>query len=471
MTYTATTYLKSHHISSGKTIRESMQDRFDYGQNPYKTQDGDLILSYECDPETADAEFLLSKAKYKAITGREQKRDEDVLCYQIRQAFPPGELDAEAALQTSYELAMRWTKGNHAFFVVSHVDRPHPHCHIYYNSTSLDCARKFRDFLGSGRALRRLSDRVCIEHGLSVITNPKLHSQGKFKHYGDWLNAGGKQPTYLEQLRTVIDAALAKQPANFAAFLSYMEAAGYTVKHGRSGSISFLAPGQKRPTRLRASTLGEGYGPEEIQAAISGSRRITEATDRKVNLIVDIQAKLREGKGPGYERWAKVFNLKQLAAALAYLQENNLLEYAQLEEKAEAAGQFHALMDEIKTIEAALTVNRELKAATVKYAKTRPVFEAYKAAGYSRKFLAEHEAELAIYRAARTDFQRLLNGAKLPKMDKLKEEGRKLTDRKKALYADYQEVKRDMQEVLAAKANIDYLLGYDGQEKNKKQER
>lgn len=91
----------------------------------------------------------------------------------------------------------------------------------------------------------------------------------------------------------------------------------------------------------------------------------------------------------------------------------------------------------------------------MKYAKTRPVFEAYKAAGYSRKFLAEHEAELAIYRAARTDFQRLLNGAKLPKMDKLKEEGRKLTDRKKALYADYQEVKRDMQEVLAAKANID----------------
>lgn len=159
-----------------------------------------------------------------------------------------------------------------------------------------------------------------------------------------------------------------------------------------AGASAFWLPARNRPTRLRASTLGEGYGPEEIQAAISGSRRITEATDRKVNLIVDIQAKLREGKGPGYERWAKVFNLKQLAAALAYLQENNLLEYAQLEEKAEAAaGQFHALMDEIKTIEAALTVNRELKAATVKYAKTRPVFEAYKAAGYSRKFLAEQK--------------------------------------------------------------------------------
>ena len=86
---------------------------------------------------TADNEFLLSKAKYKAITGREQKKDEDVLCYQIRQSFVRGEVDAETALKIGYDLAMRWTKGNHAFFVVSHIDRPHPHVHIYYNSTSL----------------------------------------------------------------------------------------------------------------------------------------------------------------------------------------------------------------------------------------------------------------------------------------------------------------------------------------------
>lgn len=196
----ATVFLKAHHISKGETIAQSMKDRFDYGQNPVKTRDGDLIAAYECDPKTADAEFLLSKAKYKAITGREQKRDEDVLCYQIRQAFPPGELDAEAALAVSYELAMRWTKGAHAFFVVSHIDRPHPHCHIYYNSTTLDCTRKFRDFLGSGRALRRLSDRVCIEHGLSVIANPKLHSQGQYKHYGAW-QGDTKPPTFQQQLK------------------------------------------------------------------------------------------------------------------------------------------------------------------------------------------------------------------------------------------------------------------------------
>ncbi len=105
----------THHISKGETIAQSMKDRFDYGQNPEKTQGGELISAYECDHRTADAEFLLAKAKYKAVTGREQKRDADVLCYQIRQAFKPGEITPEEANRVGYETAMRWTKGNTPF--------------------------------------------------------------------------------------------------------------------------------------------------------------------------------------------------------------------------------------------------------------------------------------------------------------------------------------------------------------------
>ena len=134
---TATTYLKAHHISKGETIAQSLKDRFEYGQNPDKTEGGELISCYECDHMTADAEFLLSKAKYKAITGREQQRDADVLCYQIRQSFKPGEITPEEANRVGYETAMRWTKGKHAFFVATHTDRRHIHNHIYYNSTAL----------------------------------------------------------------------------------------------------------------------------------------------------------------------------------------------------------------------------------------------------------------------------------------------------------------------------------------------
>ena len=153
-----------------------------------------------------------------------------------------------------------------------------------------------------------------------------------------------------------------------------------------------------------------------------------------------------------------MFNLKQMAAALAYLQDNGLTDYEQLEQKATAATErFHKLSDQIKSTEAALHTNMELKAATVQYAKTRPVFEKYKASKYSKKFLAEHEADIELYRAA--------------KMDTLKEKGRKLSEQKKKLYAEYRKTKADMQEVTTIKANIDYLLGYSEPGRKKEQER
>ncbi|WP_312636347.1 relaxase/mobilization nuclease domain-containing protein [Oscillibacter sp.] len=465
----ATTYFKPHHISKGETIAQSMKDRFDYGQNPEKTQGGDLVLAYECDPKTADAEFLLSKAKYKAVTGREQKKDEDILCYQVRQSFVPGEVDSETALKIGYDFAMRWTKGKHAFFVVSHVDRPHPHVHIYYNSTTLDCTRKFRDFLGSARAVRRLSDRICLENGLSYIVNPKLKSKGKYRHYGQWLG-GNKTPTFQERLKVQIDICLADKPPDMDSFLQAMGLAGFEVKHRRGGGISFRMEGQERFTQLRASTLGKGYGLEDIRAAIEG--RAAPMERRKVNLIVDIQSRMRAGKGPAYEQWAKIYNLKQMAAALQYLQENGLMDYADLEQKAaQAADRFHMLSDSIKFTETAMRTNTELKAAVVDYAKTRPVFEGYKAAKYSRKYLAEHEADIAAYRAARATMDRLLNGSKLPKMDTLKTEFQRLSADKKKAYQEYRQAKKNMQEIITVKSNIDHLLGLTDGQKNKEMER
>lgn len=475
---TATTYLKAHHISGGKTIFESMQDRFDYGKNPAKTLGGALIRSYECDPMTADAEFLLAKAKYKAVTGREQKRDADVLCYQIRQSFPPGELDPEAALEIGYELAMRWTKGNHAFFVVSHADRPHPHVHIYYNSTSLDCTRKFRDFIGSARALRRLSDRVCLEHDLSVIANPKLHSKGKYLHYGQWL--GTARPTsQKEQIRQAIDAALAERPADLEDFLRRMDAAGLEVLHGRGGVISFRVPGMDRPARWRSSTLGAGYGPEDVRAVIEGRAPTRKAgagqprpAPRRVNLIIDIKRRMAEGKGPGYEQWAKIYNLKQMASALQFLQENGLTDYDELAAKTEATvDRAHTLAGELRDVEEQLSKTSELMGAVVDYAKTRPVFEAYKAARYSRKFLAEHEAELDTYRAARATMNGILNGAKLPRMDALKKSRAELTAQRKELREQYRAAQREMREFVTVKGNIDHLIGATGGRENKEQER
>lgn len=450
---------------------------FNYGTNPEKTKGGELIRSYECDPMTAAAEFLLAKEKYKAVTGREQRQGSDVLYYQIRMSFPPGELDPEAALEIGYELGMRWTKGRHAFFVVSHADHPHPHVHIYYNSTALDCTRKYRNFFGSSFALRRLSDRVCLEHDLSVIQNPKLHSQGQFLHYGQWLG-DRRKPSFKAQIRSAIDTALAQRPEDPAAFLSLLESAGVEVIHGRGGVISFKAPGQERPARWRRSTLGDGYGPEDVEAVLRGeapARPVGSsgaAPRQKINLIIDIQKRMAQGKGPGYERWAKLYNLKQMAAALQFLQEHDLTDYAALATKTEAAvEQAHALAGELRAVEDQLARTSELMGAVVEYAKTRPVFDGYKAAKYSKKYLAEHGDELDRYRAAKAAINDLLAGAKLPKMDALKKSRQELAARKKELYTQYRAAQRDMRELVAVQGNIDHLLSVTGGRENKDQER
>jgi len=477
----ATTYLRSYKTSPYMTAQQTMRDRFDYGLNPRKCA---AVSSYLCDPKTADAEFMLVKSQYEAETGR--KADDGNLFYQIRQAFPFGEVTPEEANRIGYETAMRWTKGKYQFFVVTHTDKEHTHNHIYYCSTAHDRSRKYHNFWGSTFAVRRLSDRVCLEHGLSIVKNPKQHSKGKYKHYGRWQDDnGGKEPTFQQRLKDQIDACLAENPESFDVLLHMMSEAGFEVKHGRGGAISFRAPayGQDRFTRLCSDTLGEGYGPEELRAVIEGRAPLPAGRNRPpagsvgssgggINLLVDIQAKMQEGKGPAYENWATIYNLKQMAATLQFLQENNLLEYAQLERRAaQASDRFHALTEELREVESALTVNTELKAASVDYAKTRAVFDGYKAAGYNKAYLAEHEGELALYRAAQATFRRLLDGQKLPKMDALKAEGRELTARKKAAYTEYRAVKKEMRDVVTAKGNIDRLLGLTGPGKDKEMQR
>ena len=170
----AATRLIALHVNKGKTVAQCLADRTDYSQNAAKTNDGEFISSYECDPKTADEEFLLSKRQYQHITGRQQKNN--IIAYQIRQSFKPGEITPEEANQVGYETAMRWTKGKHAFIVATHIDKSHIHNHIIYNSTSLDATRKFKNFFLSGLAVQRLSDIVCLEHGLSIIT-PKPYRE------------------------------------------------------------------------------------------------------------------------------------------------------------------------------------------------------------------------------------------------------------------------------------------------------
>lgn len=451
----ATTRIISMRLNKGKTLSQCLHNRTAYAMNPEKTNEQELVKSYECDPHTIENEFLLAKRQYALLTGRCQKND--VIAYQVRQSFKPGEITPEEANRVGCEFAERFLKGKYAFIVCTHTDRAHIHNHIIWNSTALDCKHKFRDFLRSGRAVSKLSDLICTEHNLSVIEKPK----GKGKPYNIWLGKD-KKTSHREQLRAAIDESLSKGPQSFSELLSMLESSGCEIKRHKNPSIRI--DGKHRFARF--DTLGAGYSADELRAIISGTKKRPErkrkAKEKEgVSLLVDIRKKMQQGKGPGYARWAKSFNLKQMAQTVLYLQEHNLLDYAELSQKAaDAANKFNQLTAEIKDAEKRMAEISVMRTHIINYAKTREIYVGYRKAGYSKKYLAEHEADIILHKAAK----KYLDDAGLkhfPSVKQLDTEYAELLSKKKEIYAAYRKAREESRELLTAKANVDRILGIE----------
>lgn len=446
----AATRLIALHKNKGKTVAACLKSRTDYVQNPDKTENGELVSSYECSPLTVDAEFMLSKRQYELVTGRRQKND--VIAYQIRQSFRPGEITAEEANKVGYELAMRFTKGKYAFIVATHTDREHIHNHIIYNSTALDSTRKFRDFLLSGLTVQRLSDLICLEHQLSVIEIKPYRERQKRTLYPP-------KESNRDRLCGIIDSILAEKPKDYEDFLQRLEAEGYEVKRGKYTSVK----GARQKRFIRFCTLGAGYSEDELKAVIAGEaehhpHQKQPPKEQPFQLLVDVQAKPAEGKSSGYTRWAKRYNLKEMSKTLIFLQNKKIGSIEEMQERVDTAtARYHELGDSIKAAEKRMAEIAVLRAHIINYAKTRPVYDAYRKTGYSKRFLENHRAEISLHKAAKTAFDKA-GLKKLPKVKTLNAEYAELLTQKKAAYPDYRKAKEEMQELLRAQKNVEMFF-------------
>ena len=458
----AATRLIPLHVNKGKTVARCLADRVDYSQNPEKTEDGKYVSSYGCNPETVDEEFLLSKRQYVQITGRKSKKD--VIAYQIRQSFKPGEVTPEEANQIGHELAMRFTKGAHAFIVATHTDQKHIHNHIIFNSTTLDCTRKFRDFYFSGIALRRISDLICLEHGLSVI-KPKAYCDRE--KYQDTRFTKSKRG----EIREAIDTILLEEPKDFEDFLKKMEREGFFIR--REKQLAILLEGSVRPIRFKS--LGKGYTEEDIVKRILGDESLvpkSKSFAERINYsLIDIQKKLQEGKGGGYQRWAKVFNVKQTAKTILFLQERGIYDYESLKQITDsAADRMTELGASIKAKEKRLGEIRALKTHIINYAKTRDVYVEYRKSGYSKKFFEAHREELALHKAAKEAFAQ--SGLeKLPTVKQLNQEFYEILQAKKEEYEEYRKLKDELREYQIARKNMEIVLDIPVVERDRDKER
>lgn len=443
----ATRLIAMHHLK-GKTIKQCLKDRIEYSLNPVKTENGEYVSFYECTPEAVVEEFALSKRQYEYITGRIQHRG--VIAYMIRQSFKPGEVTAKEANNIGYELAMRFTKGKHMFFVATHTDRAHIHNHIIFNSTTLDCTRKFKNFFLSGRAIQKLSDLICIENSLSVI-EPKPYSERiKENRYKDSVSKR-------DLVRKDIDLAMLQQPKNYEMLLKLLSEKGYEIRYGKH--IALKKKDDKRFIRL--DSLGAGYTQEDLINSFEKKikvRKKRKGYQKSLSLLIDIQEKIREGKGGGYTHWAKMFNVKQMAQTILYLQEHEFESFERLDTATnEIVKRFHEVSAELKYLEKQLGESKELKKQIINYSKTRDVYVEYRKAGYSKKFLEAHREEIQMHKVAKESFD-ILGVAKIPRIKELNEQISESYDKRRNVMEEYHQLKEEMRKMVVVRENVKMIL-------------
>lgn len=456
----AATRLIPMHVNKGKTLAQSLGDRTDYAKNPEKTDKGELVTGYQCDPVTVDEEFLLSKRQYEQITGRRHRHE--VIAYQIRQSFKPGEVTPEEANRLGRELALRFTKGKYAFIVATHTDRAHIHNHIVFNSTSLDGTRKFKNFWLSSMALQRISDLVCLENGLSVIAPKPYKEREKRTEYP-------RKVRNRDLLCDAIDTILQKSPSSFDELLKGLESLGYEIKYGKHVSVK----GENQARFIRLSSLEDGYTEADLRAYFLGHLEHKPRTKppfhsegRPFNLVIDIQDKL-QSEGAALKRWKSIYNLKQMSKTLLFLRDNNIESLEQLNQfTAQKIARRDELLASVRQSEKRLAEIGTLKKHIINYSKTRLIYEEYRKAGYSKKFLEAHREEITIHKAAKAAFDEL-GVRKLPKVKELSKEYAELFSAKKRAYREYFQLKKEVNELVIAQQNINSL--YDAERKEKEQ--
>ena len=274
------------------------------------------------------------------------------------------------------------------------------------------------------------------------------------------LTAAGQQPR--QKKFETVKGTLRKQIASVLYFATSFEdfsdrllqQYGITVKESR-GQLSYLPAG--RTKFIRAKKLGDNYDKEIVLATLTANAEHKPKAQSKqdaIRKLIDIQAKLKQGKGIGYERWAKKHNLKAMAQTLILLEEKGLTDEDALDQRiAELDTKFHESLTVVKDLEGRMKANKELRYHVAAYTSTKSVAQQLKAAKRPAAFEEQHRAELTAHRAAAAYFK-ANDITKLPSPKKLEAEYAQLASEKAKFYEQYKEAKEELLKLKTAKQNV-----------------
>ena len=430
-------------VTKTHPIKSTLKAAIDYICNPEKTDGKLLVSSYGCAAETADIEFSWTR-RHAIDKGTNLGRH-------LIQAFQPGEVTPEQAHEIGMELAKEILGGKYEFVLTTHIDKDHVHNHLIFNAVSFADHRHYHSNKRSYHYIRRTSDRLCREHGLSVI----IPGQDKGKSYIEH-QAAQNGISYKAKLKAAIDRLL-PSCSDLEELLHRLQGEGYEIKRGKY--ISARAPDQERFTRLK--TLGVDYTEEALSAQIAGRSRPSRQPKHrngKISLLIDIQNNIKAQQSAGYRRWATIENLKRIADTSNFLTEHGIGSYEELLDRCEAASASVARLKADLRDTGAKIDELTLKMKHVAtYRQLKPIYDRYKVSKDKEKFLRGHESEIILFEAAARECMRL-GAVPLPTTESMKTELVRLTAERKRLLADYKTAQTETKKYEAVKRNAEKLL-------------
>lgn len=441
-------------------IRATVDKAIDYITNPQKTDDSLLVSTFACSERTASLEFAMTRDKYNF--------DGENIAYHCIQSFRPGEVTPEQAHSIGLQTADELLKGKYEYVLSTHIDRGHCHNHLIICGVNFENGKSFctehDQFKNPAwKQLRKISDEICLENKLSVISMPE---KGYGKCYYEWLQEQ-RDNSYKGKLKRAIDECILTSES-YEDFLNKMRTEKKYEYRIRGKSLSFRAEGQERFTRCSRKRLGWYYEPEQIE------KRIARQVKKRSAVVTQDKGfyEVRDENAVGLSRWAALKNLQEASKLLNTLSDLGVSSAEQLEEK--ISDLYDRKFDVVKGLndyENEIRQQRELLKMLNTYWTSKAVHDEYVKSANKEKYRREHSRQLEVFKSSKEWLRERYTGSSLPNRSVLEVKISETASKREALLDEYHEMKTSLKKLENVHDRLSKLLEAELAQSEKKKQK
>ena len=440
-------------------IKTTLKKAIDYICNGDKTDNEIYVTTHLCSRENAHKEFELTKKQFNSRT--------KTLAHHLIQSFMPEEVSSHEAHQVGIELCEKILEGKYEYVLATHIDKDHIHNHIIFNSIDVEEGKVYHSYYGSYMNIRNQSDKLCKEHGLSVIdqeTQKEINEikRRKFVSWHDW-NEDKKGSSYKSKLQFDIDRSIQKS-VNWQNFLDRIESFGYEIKFGKH--IALRKKGQQRFTR--AKTIGVNYTEERIKDRILNK-------EKELANIIDIKNNEKVKSSKGYKRWATKHNMTTAANTMIAIRYKGFHSMTELESEIKRlSSRANQLRKEFRDEEFEQKRIKEITKHLQICINKKAHYDGYKKNPNDKIYMMMNRKDVEAYKEAYSEVEifikqfphlkkEILEGIKRGDgksiFKNLNQHSKSLHDIQKELAEEHDKLQEKRSELDGLKANIDQYLG------------